>query len=431
MHELEKVLKKALSLGADEAELFFSSSSGYSFSSRGREIVVKQHNSEQGYGLRVLKKKKLGFAHFARLQDAEKAAKTSISLARHSEETPFSFPGKTSYSKADCFDTRVAALDENWGVSQMKEMTSALAENAKPTECGLGYGFEEVFICNSNGLDVTEGYSEIGGSASGHYKGSSCGHGKADSHLSFEPREIGLEAGKRAKEMHGSKPKAVGKTDVVMDIEAIQAFVSGLLMKSFDGDNVRQGGSALSKKFLQHVFDDRASIFDDPMANGPRKSSFDSEGIASKRKALVKKGIVNAFLFDLRTQSLSKGTNFSPEPGNAHRSGFTQPPGVGRSNIVIEVSEGTNDVVRECNKGVYLRSFFGLHTSNKVTGDFSVSVDEAFEIKNGEKTTPIRGVMLSGNIFSMLECIKAAERKSNTFYEVTSPRLLLSGAVLM
>jgi PmbA protein len=60
------------------------------------------------------------------------------------------------------------------------------------------------------------------------------------------------------------------------------------------------------------------------------------------------------------------------------------------------------DVVAETQDGVIVNTVIGAHTANPISGDFSVEARNSFLVKNGEITSPIKSMMLSGNIFELL-----------------------------
>ncbi|MGD9346130.1 MAG: metallopeptidase TldD-related protein, partial [Candidatus Aminicenantes bacterium] len=63
------------------------------------------------------------------------------------------------------------------------------------------------------------------------------------------------------------------------------------------------------------------------------------------------------------------------------------------------------EIVGGIKDGFYLTEAFGLHAGiNDVTGDFSLPV-AGFKIEKGQKTYPIRGVTIGGNLFEFLKSV--------------------------
>ena len=57
----------------------------------------------------------------------------------------------------------------------------------------------------------------------------------------------------------------------------------------------------------------------------------------------------------------------------------------------------------EIDSGIITTSVLGAHTANPISGDFSVEVNNAFTIENGEITDGVKKAMISGNIFELMK----------------------------
>jgi PmbA protein len=62
------------------------------------------------------------------------------------------------------------------------------------------------------------------------------------------------------------------------------------------------------------------------------------------------------------------------------------------------------ELLGDINQGLYITEVMGMHTANPVSGDFSVGVSGLL-IKNGELTTPVRGVAVAGNILELFKSV--------------------------
>ena len=82
--------------------------------------------------------------------------------------------------------------------------------------------------------------------------------------------------------------------------------------------------------------------------------------------------------------------------------------GQGIYTIYMHLSEfkvKPEEIIAGIKDGFYLAEAFGLHAGiNGVTGDFSLPV-AGFKIENGQKTFPIRGVTIGGNLFDFLKSV--------------------------
>jgi len=67
----------------------------------------------------------------------------------------------------------------------------------------------------------------------------------------------------------------------------------------------------------------------------------------------------------------------------------------------------------------------GAHSSNPVSGEFSVVATPAWKIKNGEITHSTRGIMLSGNIFEVLKNVSLIANNERKLGSIISPWILV------
>ena len=65
-----------------------------------------------------------------------------------------------------------------------------------------------------------------------------------------------------------------------------------------------------------------------------------------------------------------------------------------------------NDMIRQVDDGLLVYYLQGAHSSNPVSGEFSVVATPVWKIKNGEIISASRDVMLAGNIFEVLKNVK-------------------------
>ena len=77
-------------------------------------------------------------------------------------------------------------------------------------------------------------------------------------------------------------------------------------------------------------------------------------------------------------------------------------PRIAPTNVVIEQGDASLDeIIAETRRGLLVYGLQGAHSSNPETGEYSVVATPAWYIENGV-LKPVRGVMLSGNIYIMI-----------------------------
>jgi PmbA protein len=231
------------------------------------------------------------------------------------------------------------------------------------------------------------------------------------------PGETGLEAADMAKAMwNASKPEA-GSYTVVLEPEALDSVLE-ILIPSFSGDWKRRKVTRLRQG--ARPFSDRFTLCDDGLAQGTDARPFDDEGTPSVRRPLVDRGRIASFLFDRETAALAH----EDRSGACSREGYDSAPAINHSNIVI--SAGDRKDFSDLGRHLEIHSMHGSHTANATTGDFGLDVSVAFLVEKGRRV-PVRGFMLSGNVFDMFADIEAIEKNVHILGGLVAPRMAFGG----
>ena len=93
----KRIVDLALKKGADGAEVFVIDSEGRGYTIEKNNISSLSGGIKKGIGIRVIKDKRLGFAHCTEEKKADSAIEQALSLSKLGEESEFTFPapGKT------------------------------------------------------------------------------------------------------------------------------------------------------------------------------------------------------------------------------------------------------------------------------------------------------------------------------------------------
>lgn len=134
----------------------------------------------------------------------------------------------------------------------------------------------------------------------------------------------------------------------------------------------------------------------------------------------MKNGELSSFLYDC----YAAGKEKKESTGNAVRASFTSTPSIGTRNLIIE--HPVFDIIDETKDGVIVNTVIGAHTANPISGDFSVEARNSFLIKNGEISSPIKSMMISGNIFDVLKNIDGMGKDTRKVGNVITPTVRVS-----
>jgi PmbA protein len=174
------------------------------------------------------------------------------------------------------------------------------------------------------------------------------------------------------------------------------------LMLGLDGKNTFYGESPLANRLGEKIADERLTLVDDPLVDYASNSArFDGEGVVKQTTPLIEKGVLRNFLYDLdaagRAGAKSTGSGPGPRPSN-----WVIQPG----NTSFE------QMVKNTRQGLLVNSVLGLGQGNPMNGEFSLNVQEGYKIENGELVGRVKDVMLSGNVYDVLQKIIAIGDKA-------------------
>lgn len=194
----------------------------------------------------------------------------------------------------------------------------------------------------------------------------------------------------------GAKTIKSGKYPVVFDQEQFGNILS-VYWSIFTGEAAFRHLTKLAGKENTKIANEKVNLLDDPLNEQALfKMAFDDEGVATKKRHIIKDGVFTGFVHNLKTAKI-----FNTEPtGN----GFS---GISPSNLVLESEDITLDeVLKTVDNGVYINDLVGLHAGvEQVSGDFSLQAS-GFKIENGKITTPVEMIVVSGNFFELLNNIE-------------------------
>ncbi len=402
-------------------EIFCSEESSISLTFSSGEMKSKEQSGEKGYGIRVLKGGRLGFAYCESEAGIGKAGELAASLSAYSPKTGFSFAPKAACPTPRPPDRKISGL----GASEMKAMLGQIREGAqkhapKP-RIMLSAGRQTIALENSEGFSGSYGTSAFSAfveATDGNGYGFSYFEGLS---LPTDLAGLGEKAGAMAKAMKNAKKLGPGFYEVIFELTALEDVLS-VLFPSLSGEWKRKRTSLLAEKLGQQVFNPALSIHDDPLAPASGERPFDDEGTASRRIPLIEKGVLGNFIYDRETAAL-EGVDAS---GFCSRPNFNSPPGAGRSNISIAAGD-YGDLEQELGSCVVVHALHGAHTANTTTGDFGLEVNVAFHTAGKAAPVPVRGFLISGNIFKLLNGKLYLEKRRETMGDMIAPRIAFKG----
>ncbi|MDP5218274.1 TldD/PmbA family protein [Ruegeria sp. 2205SS24-7] len=436
----QDLLKAARAAGADAADAIVLQGSSVSVEVRKGALEHAERSEDTDLGLRVLlgQRQALVSTSDMRPEALTEMAERAVAMAREAPEDPYCGLAEASELAADVSAEALDLADPTDPPTPEALMQDALAAEAvamavegvtQVSDAAAGYGEHYVHLAASNGF--SGGYARTGRSLSCvAISGSGTGmerdyDGDSRTHQSDlrKPEEIGRLAAERAVSIQGARKPQTGTFPVLFD-ERISSSLIGHLMAACNGASVARGSSWLSDGLHTQVLPEGLSLIEDP--HRPRASSsrpFDAEGLATRRRVVVDKGVLMGWTLDL-----ASGRKLDmPSTGNATR-GVSSPPSPSSWNLSLTQGIASRaDLMRDMGTGLLVTSMIGS-TINPNTGDYSRGAS-GFWIENGEIAYPVNECTIAGNLRDMLLRIIPAN-DARTYLSRVVPSLLIEGMTL-
>ncbi|MEM2921896.1 MAG: TldD/PmbA family protein, partial [Candidatus Bathyarchaeia archaeon] len=217
-----------------------------------------------------------------------------------------------------------------------------------------------------------------------------------------DPLKMADEVASRAlRLLRASVPKG-GIQTCILDNKILMLLVHEAFGHTAEADLV-SSGSVLAGRLNEKVASEYVTIVDSPEPIGANGwIPYDDEGVKAKPVKIVESGILRGFMHNRETAIL-----FGVEPtGNARAQSYSYPPLIRMRNTYMEAGDWEPDeIIRETKEGFYLKG--GLGGQADSNGEFTFSVQEAWEVRDGEPVKPYRGVTISGNAIEVLKSVDA------------------------
>jgi TldD protein len=195
-----------------------------------------------------------------------------------------------------------------------------------------------------------------------------------------------------------------GRMTVVLDPELTGVFSHEALGHASEGDLIAAGESCLRGRMGEKLGNEIVTLCDDSTVAGAFGSfPYDDQGMPSRRRVLLEKGVVVGHLndrvsaFKLKMQST----------GSARAESYANRPLVRMTNTFIQPGDHTFDELLEgVKEGVYAVGSRGGQVDT-AKGSFQFNAQESYLIKNGRIAHPLRDVSLTGFTLETLANIDA------------------------
>ncbi len=408
---VELALKEARGLGASEAEVGVSVDVGLSVTARMREVETLEYHRDRGMGVTVYRGKHKGSASTGDLSPqaiAETVAK-AYSIAGFTAEDPCA-----GLPDPDTLARDIPDLDLNhpWGIEPDAARDLAVACEAAALDVDPRISNSEGATLSShqgtrvfgNSLGFVAGYASTMHSLSCAVVGKQGDDMQRDYWYSSvrdyrdleSASSIGVRAAKRTLERLGARQLATCVVPVLYVPELARGLIGSFLGAIRGGSQYRRA-SFLLDTAGQQIFPTWFSCNERPhVLKGLGSAPFDSEGVATRDRTLVDKGVVTGYV--LSTYSARKlGLKTTGNAGGVH-------------NLIVESgsANGMHDfagLLKKMDRGLVVTELMGSGV-NGVTGDYSRGA-AGFWVENGQLAYPVHEITIAGNLKDMYRQVVA------------------------
>ena len=155
---------------------------------------------------------------------------------------------------------------------------------------------------------------------------------------------------------------------------------------------IERGTTPFADKLNKKIAHESVTAIDEGLSNNSFGSlSVDDEGMEPERSVLIENGILKKFISD-RAGELRTGHQ---RTGSGRRQNYSFAAASRMRNTFIAKGDySQDDLISSIENGLYCKSMGG--GSVGATGQFNFAVEEAYLIKNGKLTKPVKGATLIG-----------------------------------
>jgi len=434
---LARLLSKAKSLGADQADAVASQGRSIHVTVRGGELEEVDNSEGQDVGLRVIINQQQASVSSSDTspESLDRLAERAVAMARLAPIDPYCGLADQKRLASDTPDLQMfdaTELTPDRLLERACEIESAaLAVPGVQQAEGMSAQFSSsaVYFMTSHGF--ARGWRSSHHGLSGMALAMQDGqmerdydyHGTRWLEDLRQPEAIGTRAGERVVARLGARQIPSGRMPVIFN-ERIAGSLIGALLNAINGASIARGNSFLKDKMGEIIFPESVNIIDDPhIIRGHGSRPWDGEGVTVNKQKLIENGKLTTWLLN---SSAARQLGLETT-GHAAR-GIGSAPGISSSNCYLEAGQTSlEDMQSDIGDGLLVMEMFGP-SLNPNTGDYSVGV-AGFRIENGERAFPVSEITIAGNILEMYRHLTPAN--DLVFDSATSaPSLLIESMTI-
>ena len=408
--DAQTILKKVLGFStADECEVTLNGQVGGNVRSARNTISTAGAVDNVSLAVQSRFGKRSGTATCNEFDEAtlRRCVQRAEEIARLAPESPEYVPflGPQEYAtSAKAFAPATAAISPDYRAQQMGASTGLCDQRKLSSAAFLEDSAGFLAKRNSKGLEAYQQYTNVEFSVTVRTPdGTGSGYAAADYTDAgrFDAARLTRVAADKASSSMKARALEPGKYTVILEPNALVSNVDtslmAALMSSFDARNADEGRSFLSKKGGgnrkgEKLFDERVTIYSDPMNAEIPDLMFAGDGRPQKRVTWIEKGVVKN-LYSSRFWAQKAGIPDLPPPGGWIMEGGTQ---------------STADLIKGTAKGILVTRLWYIRPVDPQTLLYTgLTRDGTFYIENGQIKFPVKNFRFNESPIIMLNNLEA------------------------
>ena len=405
---LKKVIMKAMSKGADYADIFFEHTVNNTAMLQDNKVNRAYSDIKYGAGIRVIKGEQTGFAYSentspeAMLQAAGSAANIAESNLSLSEMNISELIPPSYYKITSPWD-QVSIGDKVPFITSLNEKIFAGDKRVTRVNITLDDLTSYILFFNSEGT-LTWDYRpltylsvrtlmEENGRLENATVAKSFRMGYEFLTMYLIDELAGQALAETSQLFKATKPKA-GEMEVVMGGGRSGILLHEAMGHSFEADFNRKKTSIFTDRMGKKIAENFVTIVDDgTLPNNRGSLNIDDEGVVTEKTILVQNGILSSYIHD---RISAKYYNVKPT-GNGRRQDFRNVPIPRMRSTYMENGPHERDeIIASVRKGIYVDNFSNGQV-NIGPGDFTFFVKFGYLIEDGKFTSPVKDINIIGD----------------------------------
>ena len=414
--EVFNLLTSMSDKGSDYSDLFFQHSIAESWVLDEGIVKDGSYNIAHGVGARCVSGDQTGFSYSDDLN--LKAINGAVDFAKGISSKQSNNPPKilksSNYPSKYSVNSPLDSLSSKQKVDLLRQIDSIARKEPKVVQvnASLSGAYTEVLIASTDGVYQIDSRPMVRVSVSvivehnGRIEQGSTGGGGRYDYSYFEKNSLAetytKEAIRLALVALDSNDAPAGKMPVILGSGWPGVLLHEAIGHGLEGDFNRKGSSVFSGRVGEKVASEKCTIVDNGTIENRRGSlTIDDEGTPTQETTLIEKGILKGYMMDKMNGRLMN----KPSTGNGRRESYAHIPMPRMTNTyMLNGEDKFEDMVSSVDDGIYAKNFDGGQV-DITSGKFVFSANEAYLIKNGKITTPIKGATLIGSVDEVLHQI--------------------------